>query len=56
MYSGLPEWSAVASALTPEYPDTRGYNSDYILYDDDEAGEARQTVVQVIYTYHGTEW
>ena len=47
MYSGLPEWSTVASALNPEYPDTRGYYSDYILYDDDEAGEARQTVVQV---------
>ena len=35
---------------------TRGYYSDYILYDDDEAGEARQTVVQVIYTFHVTEW
>ena len=46
MYSALPEWNAVATALNPYYPDNRGYN-DYYLYDDDDAGEGRQTVVQV---------
>ena len=44
MYSALPEWNAISAALNPYYPDNRGY--DYLLYDDD-AGEGRQTVVQV---------
>ena len=47
MYSALPEWNAVSTALNPYYPDNRGYYSDYILYDDDDAGQGRQTVVQV---------
>ena len=46
MYSALPEWNDVATALHPYYPDDRGYN-DYLLYDDNDAGEGRQTVVQV---------
>ena len=49
MYSSLPEWNAVSAALNPYYPDNRGY--DYPIYDDDGAGEGRQTVVQVQFIF-----